>query len=375
MRRLLGNSAGWYAAWLTIFHPILLIHSRQVRAYSLLILATTLVLFAVARYCVKSQRSSWTDHASIGAAGLMATSCHVFGIFIPAGIACGYVIEALRRRDFHDGIRGLVCLAPSAALFILWIGLLNERVQINLDSFWLQQPMWFDYLLFFLLVGPLSLLLLPVGLVFAVARIRQSRVAANNSPMTSYFAFTFAIAGVVLVGPLLASLLSRGAHHFVHHKYLVPAAPVFLTWLTIAVCRLPKNWRIPATLLYAAHAVVGVWMAGYLNIYSAGYPLNMNARAAAFHLRRNIERNDVFTAFPSGNEMTLYYYGLPRDQSIHSQDLVDAEFPEGGDIWFVAVYVPQEEFQTSFPKYRFSHQATFGSVNVYTAKRQSDVDH
>jgi hypothetical protein len=295
------RDAAVLAAAAALLHPSVLPAARQARGYILLLFLSAVALLALAEHLAgRHRRAAWLSVA----AALGVTATHVFGIFVAIGAAaCHASIASFASVPATSGRRtiGRYGVAAAAALPALlfaigWAMLIQERVQRNLTSFWIQGTAASNY------VAIAVLLVAPLGLACAWLGWR------DRSPRARAVACGLALMALpIAAGPGLVSVFATGGGHLVLLRYALALAPLGAAAAGCALTTLPRRLAVPLVVLGLAASV------GYSaskNVYTAEARAGQDIRAAAAYLRSEAGSGDTLFVEPANNWMALAYYGV-----------------------------------------------------------------
>jgi hypothetical protein len=294
-RLLWGNAAGLGAAAAATLLPGFLPYAREARGYSLLMLAVAVGLLGLAGYWRQRRWGEWL--LAIGAGGAVAT--HIFGFFALTGLAAAYL--ALVRRNFRPGmsprawLRLARSLVPPLILGLVWVFGTRKAIAHYLREFWLKTP-----------VGGVFIELLPLLLLLAVALVllvREERQTERRLGLT----ILTAAAIPIVAGPVAASLLSRGDHHFMLFRYFLALLPLAALAGGYILSRLRPPFA--AGLAVALLAAVSFTPAAR-PLYAPGGWHDMPVRALVTFLRGAVSAHDRVLVVPSYEYLTLQYHGF-----------------------------------------------------------------
>lgn len=301
-RRLWGDRAGLYGALVTGLYPVVFLQSRQARCYVLLLLLYALVLLGLTLLLGGRRRagSLW-----IAGAGSLLVVTHVFGVVALSGAMAVAAVAAFvapgRRPAANPAAKLAANLAPFVPPLVVqagWLALLWQRVESRRDTFWLDPEK--------VSIGGVYLGLveyvLPIVLAAALLRGR-GRTARRLAGAGALLAIP------ILLGPPLATLASRGDHHFVLERYFLPLVVPAALALGYLLSRLPPRL---GGLAAAAILAASMGKPGTVAAYREGAPHGTLSRQAADFLRREVRGagTPVFV-YPHFQAWVLDYYGAP----------------------------------------------------------------
>ncbi|MFH1419563.1 MAG: glycosyltransferase family 39 protein [Planctomycetota bacterium] len=372
-----GRTAGLCVGLLAALHPQVVFWSRQVRAYSLVFLATALCLWGLIVYLRSSPKKN-ARWLCVGACLLVLS--HLFGFFFLCGM--GLFLVALgwsAQREPRSLKRAIMAAAPlkwAAVLGLGWAVIMRSRIQDSLTDFWIGGTVGQNAVAMFGSVLPVfwvsgALLLAGVAMLWANRAGRTERtvllgVAALTLP--------------VLIGPFVATLMATGGHNFIHPRYVVPTIPVLLLPAGYLFSRVPRGFGVIAALLVAAGIAQE---SGTLRLYRSQAPWGDDARCAAAFLNHQVGPQDRVLLVPWCERITFEYYGVdtammqgtPRDNVQAWLDERQARRPaepqaNAGCWWLVLIHgEPNREYDIPTTGTR---EWRFGKLRILRLNDPSD---
>ncbi len=329
-----GKAAGLCVGLLVALHPQVIFWSRQVRAYSLVFLATAICLWGLIVYLrsgpTGSSRECGTGvspvdsppgrlcHSDLrtdshgNSQWLCIGTCllvlsHLFGFFFLCGMALFLVIMAWQGQSGRKSLmKAFFAVAPlkwAAVLGLGWAVIMRSRIQDSLTNFWISGTvsenavaMFGSMLPIFWLSG--TFLLAGLALLWINRAGRTERIVLLSVAMLTL---------PVLIGPFFATLMASGGHNFIHPRYVVPAIPVLLLPIGYLFSKAPRGLGVAVALVTAvgiAHA------SGVPRLYRSDAPWGDDARRAAAFLKREVGPQDRVLLVPWCERITFEYYGV-----------------------------------------------------------------
>lgn len=299
-RRLFSRRAGLYAALAIGLYPVVFLQSRQARCYALELLLFALVLLGLV--LLLEERRRW-GAGLLAAAGSLLVVTHVFGIVALSGVAAVAIVAPF---DRHDGVQrpaevaaaNLRPLILPVLVLASWLALLWPEIERSRTEFWLHGSLARTYLSLVEYVVPV--------VVAAVVLLWEGRVEGGRSRHRLVTAATL-LTLPILAGPYLASLASRGEHHFVLERYFLPLAVVGALALGFLLARLPRPLAVAvATVLLLASFLKPGNRAAYTDVSAHGA---RNEELAAY-LTRHRQPGEPVLIVPGYGHRVLAYYGV-----------------------------------------------------------------
>lgn len=332
--------AGVYMALCGALHPVVICWSRQARAYSLEMFLTATYLAIVLAYGRSGGRAR---AAALALVGSLLALTHVFGVFVVAGGTLFLLALRFDRSASEGELPVRRSLAPSiiaCVLLGLWVFLMQGRVKQNLDYFWIdgsKVDKFFEVLADLMpLYGTFAILVVAgAGLLLTRRKLPNERrlILAVGS-----------IFAVVLIGPVAASALSRGAHHFILPRYFLPGIVPVVVLAGYLLAALPRRLAVVGMSMLAT---AGIATASTRGVYSNAGEDGSRTRAASRYIADHFRKGDRLFLTPKYEETTLLYYGVPpkmiRGAGLYAEpeklkELLQAEPPQPGTRNWVLVY-------------------------------------
>lgn len=315
-RRLWSVRAGLYGALVIGLYPVVFLVSRQARGYALHLLLYGIVLLGLT-LLLRGRRAPGS--LTIAGAGSLLVVSHIFGVVALSGAAAVAALGALMPREeapegetrrTGSARRLAAALAPFVPpLLVLagWLVPFWQRVESRRDSFWLDSG-WAS-------IGSTYLGLveyvLPIALAAGALLLTARHATAAEGRTARFQALAGALLALpVLAGPLLATLASRGGHHFVLERYFLPLAVPGALGLGYLLSRLPRRlaWAAAAAILAAS-----MLKPGTAEAYREGTPHGTLSRRAASFLEQEVGGTDApVLVSPNFQAYALDYYGAPN---------------------------------------------------------------
>lgn len=358
--------AGLFMAVLAVFHPEVIIWSRQARAYSLEILLTAVYLLTYLRYARTYVRTSEMLTAVVGT---LLCLTHLFGVFVVAGSGLHLLIRRFSPTASCAAQR-LFAVWPTlipVPFLAAWTLALRSRIDENLNSFWIQASLVDSYLSMvnsFGILVPLTVVCCIVGGI----RVLQGRATPQERLM---LATVGCVALSIFSGPLIVSMLSRGRHHFIIERYHFPALVLMFICVGYYVARLPLK---PTLLVVTAVSAIVFHKRNVRNVYEFEALDGSRTRDAAAYLERHRLPGDVVFVEPNYERVTALYYGIhgssssPPDAIADSMTIpatIPAVSPAAPDLrkWVMVYRVGLEEIVAPFGE-RDAPQTAFGTLRL-----------
>lgn len=299
-RRLWGDRAGLYGALVLGLYPVVFLQSRQARCYALELLLYAAALLGLVLLLQGRRRGGG---ALLAAAGSLLVVTHVFGVAALAGlgaVAAGAPLVAPSRRWARRSAANLAPFVPPLLALAAWLAVFWQRIERNTDEFWLQGSFLRTYL-------GLVEYVLPVGLAVAVLLWRARR-GGGGAPRNRRLAAAGALLALpVLAGPWVASLASRGAHHFVLERYFLPVAILAALAFGYLLSRLPRSLALATA---GALLLASVLKPGDLRAYRSDPPHGARSEQLADFLREARGPDEPLYVAPGFQQLVLAYYGV-----------------------------------------------------------------
>ena len=295
-------AAGLLMALLAVFHPEMVIWSRQARAYSLEFLLTAVYLLLFLRYARSYDRKTGVATSFVGT---LLCLTHVFGVFVVAGSGLALLVGRFGPPSLRVESRLLAVWPTLIPVPFLagWTLALRSRIDENLNAFWIDASLFESYRNMVKSFG----VLVPISaLCFLFGEIRVFRGRATDQER-SMLAIVGYLAAGIFSGPLLVSMLSRGRHHFILERYHFPALILIFVIVGYYAARLPLK---PTLLITAAFSAIVFHERNVRGLYRLEGFDGSATRAAAAYLERHRLPGDFVFVQPSYERATALYYGI-----------------------------------------------------------------
>lgn len=307
-RRLWNDRAGLYAGLTVGLYPVVFLQSRQARCYALELLLYALALLGLVLLLQGRRRAGG---ALVAAAGSLLVVTHVYGIVALAGLAAVAAAAPLAARSpgaqpAEPGAAAarrvagnLAPFAPPVLAFAAWMWAFWQGIERTRADFWLQGSVGRTYLGLVEYVAPVAL-----AVAVLLWRARRDGAAPRGRRLA---AAGVLLALPILAGPYVATLASRGEHHFVLERYFLPMAVLAALALGYLLARLPRPLALAAA---AALLLASVAKPGSLRAFASDTPHGARSEELATYLEAVREPDEPLYVAPGYQQLVLAYYGV-----------------------------------------------------------------
>jgi len=341
-KRLAGESAGWYAAVLVAFSPLMWWASQEARMYTLLAVLILITALAWQQLITRTSRNAWI---ALCVAELLLLYSHNTGVVVALWLNIVTVILWLVRRKF-DRPHWFDWMISQVIVSVIWLPYFVTRFlslsdansavtsapQISLE---LIGDVWQSFMIApYAMVNhvpSLTLLAAITGVIALVLIRRRARWLWMHM--------------ILLSAGLVAALVVLGNNF--HGRYLVMIAPLLLTALGVGIARSPAVLRLIAVIAFAVLFAV--------NINYGQNPLygHDDTRGMVQYYADHLRGDDTVLAWSYADRYELAYYWdrlgvqarrvtLPEGADL---DQVLPMLPTSGDVALNVWYTQRADYR------------------------------